>query len=101
MAQGRKTGGRQKGTPNKATADVKAHAQQYTIEVIDILIEIARNAGAVEIARIAAAREILDRAIGKATQAHQVSGTLSLVDLLAPESPEPADPAADVTEPPA
>jgi hypothetical protein len=67
MAQGRKTGGRVKGTPNKATAELKAYAQQYTKQAIDILLHIAL-AGEVEVARVMAAREILDRAVGKPAQ---------------------------------
>lgn len=68
MAQGRKTGGRRRGTPNKATADVKAYAQQFTTEAVDILMAIARQ-GAIEVARVMAAREVLDRACGKPAQA--------------------------------
>lgn len=67
MAQGRKTGGRTKGTPNKATAEVKAYAQQFTKQAIDILLQIALT-GEVEVARVMAAREILDRAVGKPAQ---------------------------------
>ncbi len=32
MAKGQKSGGRRKGTPNKATAEIREHAQQYTVE---------------------------------------------------------------------
>ncbi len=67
MAARRKTGGRQKGVLNKATADVKAIARQYTDEAIANLAEIMRN-GQSEQARVAAIREILDRGHGKATQ---------------------------------
>jgi hypothetical protein len=81
LAKGKKTGGRTKGTPNKATADVKAHAQQYTTECIDILMGIARSAGEVGAARVMAAKEVLDRAIGKATQAveHEHVGPIQIV----------------------
>jgi len=68
MAKGRKTGGRQAGTPNKATADVKAVAGQYSTEAVEILIGIAR-ASESDAARVSAVREILDRAHGKAPQA--------------------------------
>ena len=67
MAVGVKTGGRQKGTPNKATADVKAAAQVYSAEAIKTLAQIMRT-GESEAARIAAANAILDRAHGKPTQ---------------------------------
>lgn len=62
-----KVGGRIKGTPNKATADVRALAQRYTDDAIRTLSEIMLR-GEAEAARIAAARELLDRGHGKATQ---------------------------------
>jgi len=68
MAKGRKTGGRVKGTPNKATAEVRAYAQQYSTECIDGLMAIARNKKCVDVARVMAFREILDRAHGKPAQ---------------------------------
>lgn len=68
MAAGRKTGGRVKGTPNKATADVKAAAQKYTDEAVRTLANIMRKAES-DAARVAACKEILDRGHGKATQA--------------------------------
>lgn len=68
MAAGRKTGGRRKGTPNKATADVKALAQQYGREAVDTLAEIMRG-GDSDKARAAAANALLDRGYGKPVQA--------------------------------
>lgn len=68
MALGKKTGGRTKGTPNKATASVKAIAQNYGSECIDILVSIARDVEAPEAARVGAVKEILDRGYGKARQ---------------------------------
>lgn len=62
-----KVGGRTKGTPNKATADVRALAQLYTDEAILTLVTIMKH-GDAETARIAAARELLDRGHGRATQ---------------------------------
>jgi hypothetical protein len=67
MAAGRKTGGRQRGTPNKATAEVKVLAGQYGPEAIDTLVELMRS-GQNEQTRRAACSELLDRAYGKATQ---------------------------------
>lgn len=64
---GQRLGGRVKGTPNKATADVRAAAQQYTAEAIETLAAIMRK-GTNEQARIAAAKELLDRGHGKSTQ---------------------------------
>ncbi|MCY1285671.1 hypothetical protein D9M69_491140 [compost metagenome] len=63
-----KTGGRRKGTPNKATVDVKALAQQYSEEAVKSLVEIMRDGDAPHAARVAAAKDILDRGHGKATQ---------------------------------
>lgn len=68
MAKGRKTGGRVAGTPNKATRDVKAMAQKHGPECIAGLALLAKTAES-EQARIAAMRELLDRAYGKAPQA--------------------------------
>lgn len=59
--------GRPKGALNKATHDVKEAARIHgprALEVLSSLMESAAN----EAARIAACKEILDRAYGKATQ---------------------------------
>lgn len=63
-----KTGGRQKGTPNKATRAVKELAGEYGEEAVRSLVEIMRDGEAPPAARVAASREILDRAYGKVTQ---------------------------------
>lgn len=68
MASGKKTGGRRAGTPNKATADVKAAASKYSEEALGLLIDIARSSDS-DAARVSAIKELLDRAHGKATQA--------------------------------
>lgn len=60
--------GRPKGVPNKATADVKAVAGEYSQEAIDTLREIMRDKGSPAAARVAASNAILDRAHGKPTQ---------------------------------
>ncbi|MBC8642122.1 hypothetical protein IAG25_35545 [Caballeronia sp. EK] len=59
-----KTGGRVKGTPNKATAEVKSLARQYGAEVIARLADIALKS-ANETAAIAAGKELLERGYGK------------------------------------
>jgi hypothetical protein len=69
MAAGRKTGGRKKGTPNKATADIKALAQSYTNEAVMALAGIMRSSDS-DAARVAAVKELLDRGHGKVPQAH-------------------------------
>lgn len=63
-----KTGGRAKGTPNKATADIKAIAQKYTATAIEELVKVLTTSES-DPARVAAAREILDRGYGKPSQA--------------------------------
>lgn len=63
----RPNSGRKKGSPNKVTAEVRALAQQYGEKAISMLAELMVN-GQTESGRIAAAKEILDRAYGKATQ---------------------------------
>lgn len=77
MAVGVKTGGRQKGTPNKATADVKEAAQAYTTEAIEALAVIMRQSES-DAAKVAAIKEILDRGHGKAKQAVDVAGALTV-----------------------
>ncbi len=63
-----KTGGRKKGVPNKATAEVKKAAQEHTEAAIKVLVEVAEN-GESEAARVSAANALLDRGHGKPTQA--------------------------------
>lgn len=75
MAKGQKTGGRVAGTPNKATAEIKEFARQYGPKAIEELAILAgllekddRKPAESDQARIAAAKEILDRGYGKAAQ---------------------------------
>jgi hypothetical protein len=49
---------------------VKAVAGVYTAEAIAVLVAIMRRKKACDAARIAAARELLDRACGRPAQAH-------------------------------
>lgn len=76
-----KTGGRQKGTPNKVTADIKEIAQSFGEEAIKHLVEIARDGDSPPAARVAAVKEILDRGYGKAKQTLEHSGHLSYSEL--------------------
>jgi hypothetical protein len=64
-----KAGGRRKGTPNKATADVKAMAGVYTGEAVAMLVAIMRRKTASDAVRLAAARELFDRGCGRPGQA--------------------------------
>lgn len=67
MAKGIKTGGRQAGTLNKATAALKELAQPYAPEALDTLRRIMQDSES-DAARVSAAKEILDRAYGKPFQ---------------------------------
>lgn len=67
MAKGAKTGGRAKGTLNKATADIKEAARKHGPEAIKVLATLMVKAETDQ-ARIAAANALLDRGYGKATQ---------------------------------
>lgn len=66
---GERRGGRQKGTPNKATADVKALIDSTGDMALIVrgLFDIAID-GESEAGRVAASKELLDRRFGKATQ---------------------------------
>ena len=77
MAKGRKTGGRKPGSVNKATADIRELAQNYAPEALVELARLAKEAVS-ESARIAAIREILDRAYGKSPQAVMLDGDLTV-----------------------
>lgn len=59
-----KTGGRQKGSVNKHTAEVRSLAQQYGAPVIERLAYLALN-GETEQVQVSACKEILDRGYGK------------------------------------
>ncbi len=71
MARGgaRPGAGRKAGIPNKSNQDVKALIQSH-VDMVEIVRGLARIAveGDSDAARVAASRELLDRAYGKATQ---------------------------------
>lgn len=64
MALGEKTGGRQPGTPNKATAEVRALARNYAPAAMAELARLSTEAQS-EQARVSACNSLLDRAYGK------------------------------------
>lgn len=66
MAKGQKTGGRQKGSLNKATKDIKELARTLAPEATKRLQELVRSDN--ESVALGAVKEIYDRAYGKATQ---------------------------------
>lgn len=61
-------GGRPKGALNKVTRDVREAAQEYSPAALRTLAAIMSNGKTNPAARVAAAKELLDRAHGKATQ---------------------------------
>ena len=73
MAKRLKTGGRQKGTPNKNTADLKALAAKHGPAAIKA-IRVLADTGDTEQVRMAAWRELLDRGYGRPAQYTEVGG---------------------------
>lgn len=65
--------GRKKGTPNKATAEIKELAREHGPKAIAALARIL-SSGDSDTARIAAAKELLDRGYGKSTAVQELSG---------------------------
>lgn len=65
---GERRGGRRKGTLNKATADLKALAGKHTPAALRTLAKVMADSDS-DAARVAAAKELLDRGHGKAPQA--------------------------------
>ena len=74
--KGVRFGGRQKGTPNKLTAQIKALASEHGPSMINELVNIALTARS-PIARVAAANAILDRAYGKPKQEIDVNAEVN------------------------
>lgn len=62
--KGVRQGGREKGTPNKATRELRLAAQKYSKRCLLILYDIALK-GDNDANRIAAVRELFDRGYGK------------------------------------
>lgn len=65
--KGQRIGGRQPGTPNKATAEIRDLARKYTPEALRELARLTTQAES-EQARVSAIKELFDRAYGKSTQ---------------------------------
>ena len=88
-----RTGGRATGTPNKLNADLRELAGVYTAEALTTLAHIMQH-GEAEQARVAACRELLDRAHGRPAQAITGAGGKPLFPRITvlfgdgPEEPE-------------
>jgi len=72
MATGRKTGGRRKGTANKATAGIKAAFQKHGYELVKALLALCKSDD--ERVRLSAIQAALDRGWGKPAQAVAITG---------------------------
>ena len=68
-----KQGGRQKGTPNKSTAEVKAYCQEFGEDIITMLVNLAYYSIDPRV-RIMAGKEILDRGYGRPPQGVELTG---------------------------
>jgi hypothetical protein len=71
----KKTGGRAPGTPNKTVAEIKALCLKSAPTMVAELERLALH-GKQEQTRVAAMRELLDRGLGRPSQAHTVEGGL-------------------------
>ena len=76
MATGRKTGGRTKGTRNKATADIKAALQKRGDELVKALLKLTRSDD--ERVRLGAIQACFDRGWGKAVQSMELDMTMQV-----------------------
>jgi hypothetical protein len=70
-------GGRPRGALNKNVAEIKALAMESAPDIVRGLVELAKSSPN-ESVRVAASKELLDRAIGKATQ--HVEANISVLD---------------------
>ncbi|API58748.1 hypothetical protein BSL82_04980 [Tardibacter chloracetimidivorans] len=64
--------GRQKGTPNRITRDVREAAQKHSAKAIAELVRLLKDTDSR--VRVAAARELLDRAHGKPVSPQEITG---------------------------
>jgi hypothetical protein len=72
-----KYGGRKKGSKNRAPNGLQELARVYTAQALDCIFTIMQH-GNNETARVAAAREILDRGYGKPKQTVDLTGDLTI-----------------------
>lgn len=87
MAAVKKTAGRAASVVDGVNAELRTLAQAHGAEAIARLVELMTHAES-ETARIAAARELLDRGYGKVTQAVEMSGPGGAAVVHATVSPE-------------
>ncbi len=82
--------GRPKGSPNKATRDLKELAQVHTPDALRTLATIMKK-GQSEAARVAAANSLLDRGYGKAHQTQIIDATVTNHMVMAPPPAKDAE----------
>ena len=80
MPRGRKTGGRRKGTRNKATAEIKAAFQKHGDELVEALLALTKSED--ERVRLGAIQAALDRGWGRPAQAVQVGADADSVPVV-------------------
>lgn len=79
---GQKRGGRKRGVTNLVTREIKGMAAQYGPDALKELARLSKHAES-EQARVAACKELLDRAYGRPAQPVEHSGGLTLEQLVA------------------
>jgi hypothetical protein len=78
--RGRAGMGRPKGSPNRATRELKALAQRYTAEALAVLADVMRDPDSPAAARVTAATALLDRGHGRPQQHVEHSGEFDSTD---------------------
>ncbi len=79
MALGRKTGGRQKGVSNKATAEIKAAFQKYGDDLVGALLALTKSDD--ERVHLGTIQAALDRGWGRPTQAVDLGGEMAITKI--------------------
>lgn len=76
MAKRKKTAGsgRQKGTPNKATAEIKALAQLHSVAALKVAVTLMTDPETPAHTRLSAAGLVLEYGVGKPKQAFELTG---------------------------
>jgi hypothetical protein len=79
----------QSGNPNgrpKEDVQLKTLARQHTVAALKTLVTVMKAKKSPAAAKVTAACALLDRGYGKPTQHNELSGSLSLADLLAKQA---------------
>ena len=67
--------GRAKGTRNKIVPEIRLIAQNYGLEALMVAVRIMRNPKAENMERLAASREVMNRAYGRAAETRDINLT--------------------------